>query len=1065
MKNVYNHYEILEIPEAATDEEIKAAYSSLAQQYHPDKIPLHLTRLREEAEEKFKLLNEAYQILTDLEKRAAYDRTLAEAKRKNSSSSFATVQHGIVPHTEEHRKLAAIMFTDIKEYSKKMQKDEAAAMKMLEVHNDMMRATIAKYEGTVIKTVGDAFLVSFESVSNAAVCAVACQEMFLAYNKGKSESEIIVIRVGVHLGDIIEKDNDVFGDGVNIASRIQSLAEPGGINISESVYQQIINKLDLAVLPLGAPQLKNIKEAVKVYQVIVGGGKGRSKLATRWLIFKTLMRREQSKRNLAIGFPLFVLAIFLLLPFDKYPHIQRFRSNALPWFYTLKEVEGRVAVLPFENNSRLEDYAVDGITDEVISSLGSIKGLFILDRNAVFKYKNSEEELPQIAEKLGVRYVIKGLVRSVGEKLRISYELYDNQKSKKATGKLDEDFSRENILAVQDRLAQSIAKELRITVTKEQQAAFAAKTQVNSKAYDFALRGLDYLRRNTKRDNEFAMQMFEKSISLDTTYALGYAELAYAQWLHYSWYGAGGKELLDISLKNAKHAQQLNPQLGEAYRVIGAVYSMAPPLAVNYTDDIDALNKAIELNSNDAISYYLLGSVYERKDLKQSLLFYEQAIQRSPTNSLFYIGKGRALSKMKLLDSALIVIQKAIEDQPDQIQGYLQLGELFFKKEKIVESENSFRRAIELQSDNSSGYIGLAKLYLFLKKYSNAIEVYQQALTKDSLNRDIYFGIGECYLSLNKEKYAEKFFNRAIEIGQFVYRVINDVGRVYENIGKHEKALEYFNLSIEKNPNALSPQGVPSTDAYEGKARMLTYLGRLSEAEIVSKKILELSPGFAVTYANLAQIQIILQRPQDAIQTIKKYQHYLDEPDLLMHLGTSYRMLNDNENSLKNYTGAEELYSKRLENTPGDPVLRMYVSLMYYFRGIVLEKAGKKAEAIIQFEKSGQINQDLLSDNPNDFFALANIGLVKARIGEVKEAQNVIRNLERNGGVDPSIIYQICAIYSIMNDIPNSVKYFKKAISLGFNEYDFLLTDPDMENLLKSKEIQMMIKSKKKTTS
>jgi len=246
---------------------------------------------------------------------------------------------------------------------------------------------------------------------------------------------------------------------------------------------------------------------------------------------------------------------------------------------------------------------------------------------------------------------------------------------------------------------------------------------------------------------------------------------------------------------------------------------------------------------------------------------------------------------------------------------------------------------------------------------------------------------------------------------------------------------------------------------------MLTYLGRLSEAEIVSKKILELSPGFAVTYANLAQIQIILQRPQDAIQTIKKYQHYLDEQDLLMHLGTSYRMLNDNENSLKNYTGAEELYSKRLENTPGDPVLRMYVSLMYYFRGIVLEKAGKKAEAIIQFEKSGQINQDLLSDNPNDFFALANIGLVKARIGEVKEAQNVIRNLERNGGVDPSIIYQICAIYSIMNDIPNSVKYFKKAISLGFNEYDFLLTDPDMENLLKSKEIQMMIKSKKKTTS
>ncbi|MEK7263592.1 MAG: DnaJ domain-containing protein [Bacteroidota bacterium] len=1064
MKHVYNHYELLEISETASEEEIKAAYRSLAQQYHPDKVPPHLTRLKEEAEEKFKLLNEAYQVLTDIQKRSNYDSMLADERRK-SSSSLATVQQGIVPHTQEHRKLAAIMFTDIKDYSKKMQRSEADAMKMLEVHNDMMRATIAKFEGTVIKTVGDAFLVSFESVSNAAECAVACQEMFLEYNKGKSENEIIVIRIGVHLGDIIEKDNDVFGDGVNIASRIQSLAEPGGINISESVYQQVKNKLDLAVLPLGAPQLKNIKEAVKVYQVIVGGGKGRSKFATQWLIFKTLMRRKQSKRNLAIGIPLFFIALFLVLPFDKYPHIQKFRSNALPWFYTLKEVEGRVAVLPFENNSRMEDYAVDGITDEVISSLGSIKGLFILDRNAVFKYKNSEEELPQIAEELGVRYVIKGLVRSVGDKIRISYELYDNQKSKKTIGKLDEDFSQENILAVQDRLAQSIAKELRITVTKEQQAAFAAKTQVNSKAYDFALRGLDYLRRNTKRDNEFAMQMFEKAITLDTTYALGFAELAYAQWLHYSWYGVGGKELLDLSLENAKHAQQLNPQLGEAYRVIGAVYSMAPPLAVNYTDDIDALNKAIELNSNDAISYYLLGSVYERKDLQQSLSFYEQAIQRSPTNSLFYLGKGRALAKMKLIDSALNIVQEAIEYQPDQIQGYLQLGELYFKKEKIAESENSYRRAIELQPENSSGYIGLAKLYLFLKKYSDGIDVYHSALMKDSLNRDIYFGLGECFLSINKEAESEKFFNRAIEIGQYGYRVINDVGRVYENIGNYEKALEYFNLSIEKNPDALSPQGVSSTDAYEGKTRTLTYLGRLAEAEVVSKKIIELSPNFAVSYANLALIQLILQRPQDAIVTIKKYQHYLDEPDLLMHLGTSYRMLNDIENSLKSYSEAEELYSKRLENAPRDPGLRIYVPLTYYYRGITLEKAGKKAEAFIQFEKSGQIYSEIFGENPKDFSALANIGLTKARIGEKNEANKIIQSLEKNGSEDPSIVYQICAIYSILNDIPNSIKYFKKAITFGFNEFDFLLIDPDMDNLLKSKEVQIIIKSKKKITS
>jgi len=504
------------------------------------------------------------------------------------------------------------MFTDIKDYSKKMQKNESAAMRMLEIHNRMMREAIGKHHGKVIKTVGDAFLVDFESVISAVECAVACQENFLEYNKGKNEDEVITIRAGVHLGDIIEKDNDVFGDGVNIASRIQSMAEPGGINISESVYQQVHNKLDLPYLSLGAPQLKNIKEAVKVYQIIISGGKDRSAFATQWLIFKTLMRRKEWKRRIAIGFPLILVSLFLGLSFENFPKIQKFRADNLPWFYSLKSVEGKVAVLPFENNSKLEDYAVDGITDEVITSLGSIKGMFVLDRNAVYKYKNTEEDLPKdlptIAEELGVRYIVKGLVRNVEDKVRISYEVFDNQKSSKVTGKLDEDFSKENILGVQERFAQKIAKELRITVSKEQQAAIASKTQVNSKAYDLALRGLDYLRRETKRDNEFAIQMFQKAVANDSTYALGFAELAYAQWQHYYRYGVGGQELLDQSLVNAKKAQELNPQLGEAWRAIGAVYSLAPPKAANYTEDEH------KYAAPEKVSYYQKGNQKDSRD-------------------------------------------------------------------------------------------------------------------------------------------------------------------------------------------------------------------------------------------------------------------------------------------------------------------------------------------------------------------------------------------------------------------------------------------------------------------
>ncbi|HLX13119.1 MAG TPA: adenylate/guanylate cyclase domain-containing protein, partial [Bacteroidota bacterium] len=160
------------------------------------------------------------------------------------------------PH-EGVRKLAAVMFTDIKDFSKKMQKDEQATMRMLTVHNTMMRQTVHKYSGIVVKTVGDAFLVMFNSVVSATQCAIEVQQKFYEYNlQFRADEDRILVRIGIHLGDIIETDKDIFGDGVNIASRVQSTAEVGGLNISESVYQQVRSKLNIRVIDLGVPQLK-----------------------------------------------------------------------------------------------------------------------------------------------------------------------------------------------------------------------------------------------------------------------------------------------------------------------------------------------------------------------------------------------------------------------------------------------------------------------------------------------------------------------------------------------------------------------------------------------------------------------------------------------------------------------------------------------------------------------------------------------------------------------------------------------------------------------------------------
>jgi adenylate cyclase len=195
------------------------------------------------------------------------------------------------------RRLAAIMFTDIKDFSKKMQRNEAATMRMLRDHNRLMTEYITKFDGKVIEKIGDAFLAQFESAVNATRCAIEIQRMVHSRNTGTSDEEKIIIRVGIHIGDVMIEENDVFGDGVNIASRIQSLAEPGGINISGSVYEQVKNSLNLRVIRLGVPQLKNVKDPVKVYQVLVlPGEKEQKRLSGNLLVAKTYLRRKRTQR-------------------------------------------------------------------------------------------------------------------------------------------------------------------------------------------------------------------------------------------------------------------------------------------------------------------------------------------------------------------------------------------------------------------------------------------------------------------------------------------------------------------------------------------------------------------------------------------------------------------------------------------------------------------------------------------------------------------------------------------------------------------------------------------------
>ena len=313
----------------------------------------------------------------------------------------------------EQRKLAAIMFTDMVGYSALSQRNEALALELLEEHRGVLRRLFPKYQGTEVKTTGDGFLVEFASALDAVRCAVEIQKTLAERNQTQPAERQVRIRIGVHLGDMVRKEGDVYGDGVNIAARIEPLAEPGGICISNSVHDQIENKVDYALVRLSKPELKNIQANVQVYKLVLD--------AVRPPAPSHPGRRRQA---IALGV-LAVLAagLFVFLKFGARPKSSAAASNAPNAVAEQKSI----AVLPFVNMSADKDdeYLSDGMTEELLNVLAKVKGLRVPGRSAsfAFKGKNEEDIFRKVGDQLHVNTVLEGSVRKAGDKLRITAQL------------------------------------------------------------------------------------------------------------------------------------------------------------------------------------------------------------------------------------------------------------------------------------------------------------------------------------------------------------------------------------------------------------------------------------------------------------------------------------------------------------------------------------------------------------------------------------------------------------------------------------------------------------------
>jgi adenylate cyclase len=583
----------------------------------------------------------------------------------------------------ENRRLAAIMFTDIVGFSRQMGSNEARMLRLLEVHNQIIQQTVAEHHGIVIKTVGDAFLVDFPSVVHAVQCAQQIQAQFRAHNAEREATEQIHVRIGIHSGDIVQRDGDVFGDGVNIASRLQTLAEPDTTCISDVVYRDVVKKLDLGtVVSLGRPKLKNIAERFQVYALLPETPNG------FWQKLQ-VQRLKLSRRVRPVMFVLVFVSVALVagtiavryLSFltPSTQHVPRTTQESLP----LPD-KPSIVVLPFVNMSDdpKQEYFSDGITEDITTDLSRISSLFVIARNSAFTYKGKAVKVQEVSRELGVRYVLEGSVRKAGDQVRVTTQLIDA-----TTGghlwseRYDRPFS--DIFALQDEIRQKIVLALKVKLTPEEQERFQHAPTNNLEAYDYYLRSLEFGVPLTKETNAQARQLCERALELDPQYAGAYARLSLTYWVEWFWYG-GQDQTLERATELAQKAVALDESLPVAHLMLGWVYLMKKQHGQAQTE----MERAITLNPNSAFGYEGLSFVLHSSGKSQeAIAVAAQAVRLNPQSLNALNALGQTYVSAGQYEEAIAIFKKILARNPDYWAAHWGLAFIYSESGKEEEAK------------------------------------------------------------------------------------------------------------------------------------------------------------------------------------------------------------------------------------------------------------------------------------------------------------------------------------------------------------------------------------------
>jgi len=673
------------------------------------------------------------------------------------------------------RELAAIMFSDIAGYTAMMGRDEQKALRALADHRELMRSLVVRFNGRVIGDIGDGTLSSFHSALDAVNCAREAQ----ATLKGDDKPQV---RIGIHVGDLLFSSDGVMGDGVNVASRIHALAPPGGVCISERVYDDIRNKPEIPVHDLGSKRLKNVSRPIHVYllqELAIVAPKG--------------LRARIGRRNLVLQL---VVAVALILAVGGFFYRGAIR-NFLEGRSAAAFGKATVAVLPFANlsSSKDDEYFSDGMTEQIIGDLSKISGLRVAARTSSFMFKGRNEDIGTIASQLHVRNLLEGSVRRSTDRVRIEVELIDTSSGFSIWS---ERYDRvmADVFAIQSDIAQGVADKLRVTLLPGEKARLQRKPTDNLEAYNLFLQGVYYSTLTggsaTGGSARKAIDSYSAAIAKDPNFAWAYVERAGAYGLA-TYFIAPQREVVPKIKADVEHALALDKGIGQAHAVL-AFY-----VYFNYEWDWAAAERefqvALNLSPNDPIIHFYYGfylSALGRFDdsLREKL----RASELDPQNPLYVASTGDTFFNARKYDQALPYFQQQMAMVPNWSYPVSMRGWILLKlkgdRAAFVRDEE---KAVAM-ADTPENQSALAAAYTLAGRTADARKIV-------------------------REKFEEAKKQRYVDPAMFTL--------VYFLLGDKDRAFELENQAYQDRSPTMPLLNLPISDAMRSDPRFIALVKKV----------------------------------------------------------------------------------------------------------------------------------------------------------------------------------------------------------------------------------------------